>query len=73
MVQSERFFTDPENEYSRLLDFLELPVVLPSSFDRYNPRPSAPLDASVAASLREHFEPHDAALEQYLHARPSWR
>jgi hypothetical protein len=73
VVQSERFFTEPEDEYARLLDFLRLPVVLPSSFDRYNPRPSAPLDAAVAASLREHFEPHDAALEDYLHARPSWR
>jgi hypothetical protein len=73
VVQSELFFTQPVDEYTRLLDFLDLPPVLPTSFDRYNPRPSAPLDADVAARLREHFEPHDAALEQFLHSRPSWR
>jgi hypothetical protein len=73
VVQSELFFDEPVEEYTRLLRFLQLPVVLPDSFDRYNPRPSAPLDASVAASLREHFAPHDAALEPFLHDRPSWR
>jgi hypothetical protein len=73
VVQSELFFTEPEQEYTRLLDFLGLPTVMPDSFDRYNPRPSAPLDASVAALLREHFAPHDAALETFLSARPSWR
>jgi hypothetical protein len=72
VVQSELFFTEPVQEYSRLLEFLELPVVMPPSFDRYNPRPSAPLDASIAAGLREHFAPHDAALEPFLHGHPSW-
>ena len=72
VVQSELFFTQPDQEYGRLLEFLDLPVVLPASFDRYNPRPSAPLDASVAARLREHFTPHDAALEPFLHGTPSW-
>lgn len=73
VVQSELFFTQPEDEYARLLGFLGLPSVMPASFDRYNPRPSAPLDPSVAARLREHFEPHDAALERFLDAQPSWR
>jgi Sulfotransferase domain len=73
VVQSELFFTQPADEYSSLLEFLGLPVVLPGSFERYNPRPSAPLDAAIATRLREHFEPHDAALEAYLQASPSWR
>jgi hypothetical protein len=73
VVQSELFFTQPVEEYTRLLEFLDLPVVLPRSFDRYNPRPSAPMDASIAARLRQHFESHDAALEAFLHAPPSWR
>jgi len=73
VVQSELFFTEPVDEYTRLLDFLALPHLLPPSFDRYNPRPSAPLDADLAATLRRHFEPHDAALEKFLHSRPSWR
>lgn len=73
VVQSELFFTHPEQEYARLLDFLDLPAVMPASFDRYNPRPSAPLDASVAVRLRQHFQPHDAALEHFLGADPCWR
>ena len=73
VVQSELFFTDPEDEYGRLLEFLRLPHLLPASFDRYNPRPSAPLDTSVAGRLREHFAPHDAALQPFLAAPPSWR
>jgi hypothetical protein len=72
VVQSELFFTQPVEEYSRLLRFLDLPLVMPDSFDRYNPRPSAPLDTSVAAGLREHFAPHDAALEPFLQGPPSW-
>jgi hypothetical protein len=72
VVQSELFFTEPVEEYSRLLRFLDLPLVMPGSFDRYNPRPSAPLDTSVAAELRQYFAPHDAALEPFLQGRPSW-
>jgi hypothetical protein len=73
VVQSELFFTQPVDEYTRLLEFLDLSTVMPGSFDRYNPRPSAPMDAGVAAQLRTHFEPHDAALESFLGAPPSWR
>jgi hypothetical protein len=72
VVQSELFFTEPADEYGRLLEFLELPRVMPATFDRYNPRPSAPLDESVARRLRDHFEPYDTALEPFLHGAPAW-
>ena len=73
VMQSELFFSRPEQELVRLLDFLGLPLALPSTFDRHNPRPSAPLDAEVAVRLREHFEPHDEALERLLGETPVWR
>jgi hypothetical protein len=73
VVQSELFFTEPVAEYTRLLRFLDLPPLMPRSFERYNPRPSAPMDPGVAAELREHFAGHDLALRPFLHARPSWR
>ena len=73
VVQSERFFSTPEDEYGRLLEFLDLPRVMPGSFDQYNPRPSAPLDPAVSDQLRAHFEPYDAQLEAFLGARPAWR
>ncbi|HET8615448.1 MAG TPA: sulfotransferase domain-containing protein [Actinomycetales bacterium] len=72
VVASERFFSEPEEEYGRLLEFLGLPRVMPASFDRYNPRPSAPLDPAIQAQLRRHFEPYDADLEEFSGARPAW-
>lgn len=73
VVASERFFTEPEDEYGLLLDFLGLPRIYPPSFDRYNPRPSAPLDDAINAELRRHFEPYDADLEAFTGVRPAWR
>ena len=73
VMQSELFFSQPEQELERLLDFLGAPLVLPSAFDRYNPRPSAPLDTEVAVRLREQFAPHDEALEGLLGETPVWR
>lgn len=72
VVQSELFFSEPEEELGRLLDFLGLPRVMPERFDRYNPRPSAPLDQRVAEDLRRHFTGYDAALEPLLGRRPAW-
>jgi Sulfotransferase domain len=73
VVDSERFFTEPEKEYARLLTFLELPLLMPASFDRFNARPGTPMTPDVEASLRAHFEPHDQSLEDFLGWRPSWR
>jgi hypothetical protein len=72
VVDSERFFTEPEKEYERLLTFLELPVVMPASFDRFNARPGTPMSPDAEAMLRAHYEPHDRELEEFLGWRPSW-
>jgi hypothetical protein len=72
VVQSELFFSDPADEYARLLEFLELPTVMPAHFERWNPRPSEPMSAAVANQLRAHFAPYDSALEPYLNGPPSW-
>jgi hypothetical protein len=73
VLESERFFTEPEAEYTRLLEFLGLPIVMPRSFDVYNARPGSPLDAELQAELRAHFERHDEALEKFLGRPPTWR
>lgn len=73
VVESESFFAQPEVEYTRVLDFLELPAYVPESFDRYNARPGAGLDPGVAAELRDHFAPHDEALADILGHQPFWR
>jgi hypothetical protein len=73
VVESERFFSEPESEYAALLEFLRLPAVMPPSFDRFNARPGSPLAPGLEAELRTHFEPHDAALESFLGRTPGWR
>jgi hypothetical protein len=73
VVDSGRFFTEPEKEYSKLLAFLGLPAVMPASFDQFNARPGTPMSPDAEAMLRTHFETHDKALEDFLGWRPSWR
>ena len=72
VIESESFFEHPEDVFGRLLDFLELPVVLPDRFDRWNGRPSAPMPESTRSRLREHFRSHDQALATVLGREPTW-
>lgn len=73
VLESERFFTDPEPEFARLLAFLGLPAVMPATFDRYNARARAPLAGSLRTELAAHFAPHDDRLGEILGAPPGWR
>jgi hypothetical protein len=72
VIESESFFEQPERTYGRLLDFLELPPVLPERFDRWNGRPSAPMSDATRARLREHFSSHDESLAALLGRHPAW-
>lgn len=73
LIESERFFEDPEAEYRRLLKFLGLPVLLPDAFEHYNARPGAGLDSGVRHDLSTHFEDHDRDLTRLLGHIPAWR
>ena len=72
VVESERFFAEPADEYTRLLEFLRLPPVMPASFDQYNARPGSPLEPGLHAELRAHFKPQDDALEKFLGRPATW-
>jgi hypothetical protein len=72
VIESEAFFEQPEPTYRRVLDFLELPPVLPERFDRWNGRPSAPMPEVTRARLREHFSSHDDDLASLLGRDPAW-
>jgi hypothetical protein len=72
VIESELFFTRPETTYGGLLDFLGLPSVLPERFDRWNGRPSSPMEDSTRVRLREHFSTHDEALAALLGRDPAW-
>jgi len=73
VVESERFFEQPEAEFERILRFLDLPVVMPPAFDRYNARPRSPMSAATHARLSAHFEKYDEALAGILGHDPAWR
>ena len=73
IVDSGRFFTEPEPVYDAVLDFLGLPRAGYPPFERHNARPRpAPMDPNVRADLAAHFAPYDARLAGWLGATPSW-
>lgn len=73
IMQSEAFFEEPEKEFAKLTDFLQISDTMPDSFDRYNARPGAGLDDEVRSELRAHYDSHDEALAELLGETPRWR
>jgi len=73
VMESERFFEDPQHEYAGLLQFLRLAEVGTTRFDRYNARARSPLDEGLRQELRDHFASHDDALAGLLGRQPRWR
>jgi hypothetical protein len=73
VVDSGRFFTDPEPVYDAVLDFLGLRRHGYPAFERHNARPRSPMPEALRATLGEHFLPHDERLADWLGQAPSWR
>jgi hypothetical protein len=74
LVESERFFTDPEPVYDAVLDFLGLPHLGYPEFVRHNARPrGAPLEDTLRAELAAYYAPHDERLSLWLGGPPAWR
>jgi hypothetical protein len=74
VVESERFFTEPEQAYDGVLDFLGLPRLGYPDFARHNARPrSAPMDPGLRAELTAYYAAHDERLAAWLGGTPSWR
>ncbi|NRQ34442.1 sulfotransferase [Nonomuraea sp. NN258] len=74
VLDSHRFFADPEHVHDRVLEFLGVPHLAYPAFDRHNGRFTAkPMPAAVERRLRDYFEPYDAALVRWLGGEPSWR
>ncbi|GAA4597605.1 hypothetical protein BJY16_002418 [Actinoplanes octamycinicus] len=75
VVESERFFTDPEPVYDEVCRFLGLPPQLERpAFERHNARPrQADMDPALRRELRAYYQPHDEALAGWLGHAPIWR
>jgi hypothetical protein len=73
VVDSHRFFTEPEPVYDDVLRFLGLPHTGYPVFERHNARPRSPMDPALRARLDEHFAPYDERLAGWLGTPASWR
>ena len=73
VVDSGRFFTDPEPVYDGVLEFLGLRRPGYPVFERHNARPRSPMPETLRAALGEHFLPSDERLTRWLGQPPSWR
>ncbi len=73
VVDSQRFFTDPEPVFAEVADFLGIGPASGIGFEKHNARPRAPMPDSVRAKLEHQLADSDAELETWLGAPPSWR
>jgi len=75
VVESERFFTEPEDVYDEVCSFLGLPSYLERPpFERHNARPrQSDMDPGLRRELTDHYQSHDDALARWLGRTPVWR
>ncbi|GLW31396.1 sulfotransferase family protein [Actinoplanes regularis] len=75
VVESERFFVDPEPVYDEVCAFLGLPSNLERPpFEQHNARPrQADMDPQLRRELYAYYQPHDEALRGWLGHTPIWR
>jgi hypothetical protein len=72
VVESERYFEQPEQEYDAICAFLDLEPFRPKRFDQFNARPSSPMPGNSRDLLERHFAAHDERLEALLGRPPHW-
>ncbi len=73
VLDSQRFFASPEDEFARLLSFLGLAPCSTLTYDRHNARSRSDLDESLRRELEAYFAPYDERLADWLGHVPSWR
>ncbi|MCW2775638.1 MAG: sulfotransferase [Nocardioides sp.] len=73
VIDSHRFFREPEPVYADLLGWLGTRMVVDPEFERHNARPRLPLSDGVRLDLSAHFAPYDDQLGEWLGHTPSWR
>ncbi|HST64585.1 MAG TPA: sulfotransferase domain-containing protein [Mycobacteriales bacterium] len=73
VVDSQRFFTDPEPVFAAVTDFLGIGTAPGISFEKHNARPRSPMPESLRAALEDQLAASDAELESWLGHPPTWR
>jgi hypothetical protein len=73
VVDSQRFFTDPEPVFAEVVDFLGLGAADGIVFEKHNARPRSPMPESLRRRLEDELADSDAELARWLGVPPSWR
>src|SRR5699024_4965112 len=73
VIQSEEYFADPDGQFRRLTDFLEIAPIIVHEVGKHNARPRAPMQERTRNRLWRHFQPYDEALGEMLGDLPAWR
>jgi sulfotransferase family protein len=72
VIDSEKFFAQPAQEYDRLIAFLGLRPHRLAGFGRHNARPGDPMQPHIQQRLEEHFAPHNQRLAALLGWPEQW-
>jgi hypothetical protein len=72
VLESEAYFSQPAQEYGKVLEFLGLRPFRPAQFAKLNARPGAPMQSRTYDMLREFYRPHDERLTELLGKPPNW-
>jgi len=73
VIDANRFFAEPVEQFCLLQEWLGLPVYRPRHVEQANARPRAPMAEGLRDRLLDYFEQPDAQLQRILGAVPSWR
>lgn len=72
VVDSGRFFDEPEVVYDDIIEFLQLPAWRRPEFNQHNARPRMDMSPQLRTKLEEYFRPYDEKLIDWLGHAPSW-
>lgn len=72
VLESERFFANPEEEYSRVIRFLGLSPHQPTRFDQWNARPGSDMPKAARDFLATAYQDQARLVSPYLGRPPSW-
>jgi hypothetical protein len=72
IIETGRFFKDPETGFGDVQRFLGIPVQRRREFTAYNKSSRTPLDDAVIERLRRHFVPHNRRLYELLGEDFGW-
>jgi Sulfotransferase domain len=72
VVDSGRFFDEPEAVYDDIIEFFGLPVWRRPVFSQHNSRPRMDMSPTLRRKLDDYFRPYDEKLIDWLGRPPSW-